>query len=124
MRQCPHPDCAWQAVAPSAEGAKQSYVAHVVAEHAGANDAVSVDRFEQSPGHTSKERSHDTDVVFIAFEGEFVLHTEETSIELSTSSSVRVEAGECHYRENPGERPCVGLRVAAPGDAFSSECLG
>lgn len=119
MIQCPHPDCGWQAIAASTAGAEQTYVAHVLAEHSGATDELSVDMFEQSPGDTSEQRSHETEQVFLIFEGEFVLHTEDDSFELSASDSVRLDAGERHYSENPGERPCVGLRVSAPGDELS-----
>ncbi|MFC7133068.1 MULTISPECIES: cupin domain-containing protein [Salinibaculum] len=124
MKQCPYPDCAWQAIAPSTEGARQAYMTHVVDEHLLATDAISVDPFEAPPGHTSDPRSHDTAQVVIVFEGELVLHTEDASVELSTSDSMRIDAGESHYSENPGDRPCVGLRVSTPGPEFSGGIPG
>lgn len=118
MMECPDPDCSWRAIAPSENAARKTYLEHVVVEHTG-EDAASTEWFETAPGRTSERRSHATEQVFIVFEGDLVLHTETTSIELSSSDSVRLEAGERYYRENPGEGPCYGIRVSAPRREFS-----
>lgn len=118
MMECPDPDCSWRAIAPSVDAAHKTYLEHVVAEHTG-DDATSTEWFETAPGRTSERRSHATEQVFIVFDGDLVLHTETSSIELSGSDSVRLEAGERYYSENPGEGPCYGIRVSGPGREFS-----
>ncbi|WP_440991784.1 cupin domain-containing protein [Haloarchaeobius baliensis] len=115
MNRCPQPGCSWQALAASADGARTAYLEHVVTDHAGADDPDSVDWFERSPGETSERRSHDHERVVIVLEGDLVLHTEDDSIELSTSDSMLIEAGEPYHSENPGEHPCLGITAAAQG---------
>lgn len=34
MHSCPHPDCGWTPIAPSAGAAREQYAAHLVADHA------------------------------------------------------------------------------------------
>lgn len=116
---CPYPDCSWRAITASESGARTAYLKHVVEAHA-EDGAASIDWFERSPGYTSTWRTHETGQLFIVLDGDFVLHTEATSTELSTSDSMQIAAGERHYTENPGERPCVGLRVSAPEHEFST----
>ena len=116
---CPYPDCSWQAIAPSENGARNAYLKHVVTEHTDDGGAASVEWFEQSAGHVSRWHTPENRQVFIVLEGDLLVHTEDTAVELSTSDSMRIEAGERHYSENPGERPCVGLRVSAPRPARS-----
>lgn len=120
MKQCPQPDCSWQAITASAAGARNAYLKHVVDEHAGADDEIAVDWFEKSPGQTSDRRSHEHEQVFIVLDGELVLHTEDTSFELSTGDSMPIEAGVSYHSENPSERTCVGIRTSARGYDYES----
>jgi|AntRauMinimDraft_4_1070384.scaffolds.fasta_scaffold00135_7 mannose-6-phosphate isomerase-like protein (cupin superfamily) len=120
MHHCPHPDCSWQAIVASADGAQRAYLQHLVEEHAGADNARDVDWFEQSPGEISGRRSHEREHVFIVLDGEIVIHTEDDSIELSTGDSVPVEAGMRYHSENLGSRSCVGIRASAPGAGHAS----
>ncbi|MFC6976671.1 cupin domain-containing protein [Halomicroarcula sp. GCM10025709] len=115
MKRCSHPDCSWQPIAASTAGARTALLRHLVTEHGAEDDAVTVDWFERSPGETSDRRSHDHEQVFIVLEGDLRLHTEDESIELTTGDSLSIEAGQRYHSENHGERPCVGIRTAAPG---------
>lgn len=118
---CLYPDCSWQPITPSAEGDRKAYLEHVIAEHAETDGAADIEWFEKSPGHRSEWRSSENGQVFIVLEGQLVIHTETTEIELSTSDSVRIGGSERHYSENTGECQCVGLRVSAPEREFSTE---
>ena len=97
------------------------YLRHVLTEHTDGDDGVSVDWFELPPGHRSTRRRPESDQVYVVLEGELVVHTDARSIDLSTSDSVRIEGGERHSTENPGERPCVGLRLAPTTGASLDE---
>lgn len=115
MDRCPKSDCSWRPIAASTDGARTAYLKHVVSEHAGVDDATVVDWFERSPGETSERRSHDRERVIIVLEGQLLVHTEDDAIALSTSDSLRIEAGERYHSENPGDRQCVGITTTAPG---------
>jgi mannose-6-phosphate isomerase-like protein (cupin superfamily) len=100
-------------VTPSDAGATESYVTHLVEEHAAA-EGSEVDFFERTPEDASEPRSHETRQVFVVLEGELVLHTDASSITLTANDSVSLDAGERYEAENPGTDRCVGIRFAAP----------
>jgi len=115
MWNCLQSGCSWQAIAPSAEGARNAYLRHIVDKHTGADDVFDVEWFEKPPGEISNRRSHEHEQIFIILDGAMILHTDDDSIELSTGDSVPIEARARYHSENPGERACVGIRTSAPG---------
>lgn len=62
--------------------------------------------------------SHENEQIFVILNGEFILHTEDDSVRLSTYDTAWVDEWENHYSENPGERPCIGLNIFAPDREF------
>lgn len=79
---------------------------------------LSVDWFQKPPGHSSESHNHENEQMFVILEGEFILHTDDESVRLTANDTAWVDSWEIHYSENPGETPCSGLNIFAPGREF------
>lgn len=82
------------------------------------SESVSVDWFQKPAGHVSELHGHPNEQIFVILDGEFILYTEEESVQLGRFDSAWVDANERHYSENPGETPTIGLNIFSPGREF------
>jgi quercetin dioxygenase-like cupin family protein len=79
---------------------------------------VSVEWFTKPPGHSSPVHDHENAQVCLVLEGELAVHAGDRRVDLDRYDAVRLDPGEPHRVENPGEETAVGLDVFVPGRDF------